>query len=167
MTSAVGSLFSSHPKDAERAAAAKAALPKAVGGSLADAQYILQQRFHSATAYGKQQFQIAWDSLVAQNPAIAQQALQMGQASDVLNTDPSIRSQLSSEWNALVANIRTDVGNAIQRVGAGVATGAAGAVDPNTNRVTVPFFGTTSIMTIVVVLGLAIAALIFLSRKRA
>jgi len=160
-----GALHGSNPKDAQRAAAAKAALAKALAGSLADAQWILSQRFGSATAYGKQQYDFAWQTLVQQNPALAAEALKTGQSADAYNTSPTVRSQLAAEWNSLVAKIRQDVGTTVQQLGAGGTTAAASAVDPSTGYATLPLSSKT--MWTIAIVALALAAIFFLARKRA
>jgi len=162
---AIGSaLRPGNANDPKRAAAAKAALEKAAAGSVPDAIYMIAQRFGSATAYGKQQFEIAWAQLLQRNPAVAAEALKQYPQVDPVNTAPSVRDKLAAEWNSLVAKIRADVGTTVQRVGAGVATGVAGEIDPNTGRVTLPL--SSSMIWIVVLVALAIAALFLLTKKK-
>jgi hypothetical protein len=161
---AVGGLTAGNANDQKRAAAASAALAKAVAGSVPDAIYMIGQRIGSATAYGKQQFEIAWQQLLQQNPAVAAEALKQYPQVDPTNTPPTWKTKLASEWDSLVNKIKQDVGTTVQNVGSGVTTAAASKIDPNTGRITVPL--SSSMIWIVAIVVLAIAAVFLLSKKK-
>lgn len=162
-----GALLSSGGgKDPERARRAHDSAILAIGGDLSSAQEVLQLRFNSATAYGKQQYEIAWQNIVAQNSAIAQEALKTRINTSSQSDNPSVRDKLNAEWNNLVASVRQDVGNTIQRVGSGMTTGAAGVVDPNTSRFTLPLGGSSSMLYIGIAIALAVGAVLYFGRKR-
>lgn len=137
-SAAIGALSPGNSKDAERAAAAKDHLAKALGGSVPDALFMIGQRFGSATAYGKQQYEIAWSALEQQNPAIAQEALKQYPNQDPVNTPPAVKSKLAQELDSLVAKLKNAVATSVQNIGSGATTAAATAIDPNTGRVTLP-----------------------------
>jgi hypothetical protein len=139
-------------------------LNKALGGDVATAMSILDGRFHSI-AYSKALCEKAWAIILQQKPDIAATALQQYAQRDPANTSPSISSQLGSEWNSLVNKVKADVGTTVQQVGGGLAAGAANKVDPSTGHVNLPLSSKT--IWIVALVAIALAAIFFLSRKRA
>lgn len=161
---AVGTLTAGNANDAKRAQAATAALQRAVGGDVSQAVYMIGQRIGSATAYGKQQFEIAWQQLLQQNPAVAAEALKQYPTLDPVNTPSTWKTKLAQEWDSLVGKIKQDVGTTVQNIGSGGTTALANKIDPSTGRVTLPL---SSTMIWTVALGaLALIAIFFLSRKR-
>jgi uncharacterized protein YjbJ (UPF0337 family) len=159
-----GQLTAGNANDPKRAAAATAALAKATAGSVPDAIYMIGQRIGSATAYGKQQFEIAWQKLLVANPQVAAEALKQYPQVDPVNTPSTWKTKLASEWDSLVNKIKQDVGTTVQQVGSGVTTAAATKIDPNTGRITLPL--SSSMIWIVAIGVLAIAAVFLLSKKK-
>lgn len=137
---------------------------KAVGGDVATAMSILDGRFHSI-AYSKALCEKAWAQLLIENPTVANAALEGYKQRDPTNTPPGIMAQLKAEGDKLLNQIKKDVGTTVQNVGSGLTTGAASKIDPNTGRITLPL--SSSMIWIVVIGVLAIAAVYLLTKKKA
>jgi hypothetical protein len=165
--SSIGNLLSpGNTNDPKRAEAARQALERAVGGDLASAQYMLAQRFGSATAYGKQQFEIAWAALVERNPAIAAEALKLRVETSTAQDQPGVRERLGNELERLWARIRTAAGDTAQRIGTGLTGGAAEAIDPKGSPARLGLPLTSSQLYMAGAILVAIVVVWYFSKKR-
>lgn len=109
-------------KDPERARRAAEALRRALAGDLGEAQWIYSQMTGSATAYGKQQYQIAWESLKTQNPELAAEAIRGGyrlSQTAVPDARPTSRELIAGELENLKNNVRQDAATTTSRILAG------------------------------------------------
>lgn len=171
-SSSVGPLLkpTSPKKDPERARRAADALRNALAGRLDEAEWIYSQMTGSATAYGRQQYQIAWEQLKAQKPELAAAAMGGGYRFSQTSTPdakPTARELIAGELENLKNSIRRDVATTTGRVLAG---GTATLVEdiggyPTGSVQPMPPVATNQLMYIGLALIVAIALLWAFAKK--
>jgi hypothetical protein len=127
--SVFAALFSRHPKDAKRIQAAQDALTRALAGDSTALIYMQQQAglvpgYGSATQVGKDAFKAALDAYAAQRSTF---------------TQPDTTTPLTQTVADTFGQVRQDVADSVQKVGAGVTTALTDKVSGKKhNAVTIP-----------------------------
>lgn len=134
----------SNKKDPERAANARAATVKALAGDLNAAQELYLGAGHvagsgSATAYGKQQFEMGWQQVVNQRPDIANQVLgRTAPPPGPSGVSPSITDRLQAEAQKLLQDGREAAAVAAGRVLLGTKVAVQEEINPSGNYTVMP-----------------------------
>jgi hypothetical protein len=131
-------------KDPERVATAQSNLTKALAGDSAALAALQSQAVGSATEVGKDAARRALAAYAATKPSFV---------------TPINQTPLQQQVADTVNNVRTDIANGLQNIGAGATTALANTVDPNKKAVTVPLTQTQ----LLVIAGIA-AAILFLRK---
>jgi hypothetical protein len=164
----------SNRKDQERAARAASELRNALAGDLRAAQFIYSQTGRlagsgSATAFGKQQYEAAWQQIVAQRPELALQAVPGGYEQSQIgfpDATPSTRERIGDEIERLRDRVRSEAGDAAQRLltGAAPRVGESVAGEPRGTRSLLPGVSTSTMWILGAVL-LGALALWWISKR--
>lgn len=162
-----GALHPGNKKDPERAQHAADDLRKALAGDLSAAEDLYQQKDNSGDAYGRQQFQAAWDELSRRDPEMAARAVPGGAEkaqNNFTDPEPTTAQQLSAEAGGFWNRVRADAGDTAQRILAGAGAKVGNKIGGSNSRISIP----TNVKTIgmVLVVALLVGAFLYWYAKK-